>query len=216
MKLKHTNRSWLADLSDRTFVNFSDYLLGRHVYGVNVRSIEGKTHHPPWSLVLSYELEIRKKTYEKVVDGATLATALQEVCQDASHRERHFLAPFALGASSVASNSTQKDFMKAPSEKEYRLWSPYNSKGTRRGKRAGSKADTRKKDKGKGKGKGKGKTEVPKGRGKHRHSHDDNGKEICFRWNEGLCNDTACPRTHGVCSWCKGPHQVKDCKSAPQ
>jgi hypothetical protein len=204
LKLKHTNRVWLSDLDERSFVHLSDYLLGKHVNGVSIACTSGKTHHPPWSLILTYELEIRRKAYELVTEGVNMGAALKTVMDDAGHRERYFLAPFTLGASSLPAvpNPSTGDrpsrgrFQDAARRK--RRVRPYSfSKGHARG--------------GKGTGKGKGGAPHSAQRTHHKHAKTEDGKDICFRWNDGATCTPDCRRVH-VCSGCRGPHRKKDCR----
>ena len=49
---------------------------------------------PPWTLVLSYELEIRKAAIELIsYDGLDLEAALTKVYKDGEHRQKFFLTP---------------------------------------------------------------------------------------------------------------------------
>eukprot|EP00973_Karenia_brevis_P038133 5257429-Karenia_brevis.AAC.1 len=51
----------------------------------------------PWSLVLSYEYEIRKAACQMVIDdGKTLAKALMDATKDAHTRDVYFVSPLAL------------------------------------------------------------------------------------------------------------------------
>ena len=59
------------------------------------------------SLILSCELEVRRRAYELVSEGQQLGAALDAVTKDAGHRERYFLAPFTLSASSASMPSSE-------------------------------------------------------------------------------------------------------------
>ena len=204
LKMKHTNRQWLSDLDIRTFPIFSDYLLGRHVYGCVISSTSGRTHHPPWQLILAYELEVRRRACEMVVDGSTLASALAEVCKDAGHRERYFLAPFTLGAASPSPEvppPPQYDGLRRG--RPDRRNQPYDTKRSKR--KGGGKG----KDGMKGKGLGKDKV-------KFRLVVTESGQQICFRWNDepAACKGD-CKRAH-VCTKCRGKHAQVDCRSGQE
>ena len=215
LRLKHTNRHWLSDVTDRTFPAFSDYLLGKHVFGVLITATSGKTHHPPWSLVLSYEHEVRKRAYELVVEGETMGAAIQAVCDDAGHRERYFLSPFCLGASSsttplpspspslpthISNKALKKVVRKLKYNKPFPTDFPAFAKGRGRGRGRG---------RGKGSGKGSGGNTKVLHQGGFRYT--DDGQEICFKYNDGeACKD--CKRAH-ICTGCKGKHPRHECRS---
>ena len=202
LKLRHTNRPWLSDVDERTFVLVSDYLLGKHVQGIVVTASGGRTHHVPWPLVLSYELEVRRRAYDLVCSGDTMGAALKKTMEDSSHRERYFLAPFTLGASSPSPVPPPSTGAQRTARTRW-AFQPYGkAKGKGRGKGP------------KGKGKGKGPKGGTKGQGHHKYSVTEDNKPICFRWNDSKNRDNNCGRIH-ICSWCRGTHARMDCRDAP-
>lgn len=62
VKARHTTRAWLPTSSVDTFRKLSDYVLGASVAGL--RAADQRS--PTWSLVPTYELELRKTAYRFV------------------------------------------------------------------------------------------------------------------------------------------------------
>ena len=61
-RTKHVNQPWLsADLID-AFRRLSDFVLGKHIAS-HPLMFGKETKRPAWSLVLSFEQELRKKAY---------------------------------------------------------------------------------------------------------------------------------------------------------
>ena len=89
MRMKHTARNELKDITPAFFEKYKDYLLGDYVYGLRASDDYGGMI-PPWTLVLSYEHAIRKHCYFKL--------ALEKSWKDATVKERHFTTPLALYA----------------------------------------------------------------------------------------------------------------------
>ena len=77
------------------FRKLSDHVLGSTVAGL--RGASGQS--PTWSLVLAYELELRKTAYRYVRDGvcACLETALDKACEAPALYSVHFVTPLQLG-----------------------------------------------------------------------------------------------------------------------
>eukprot|EP00973_Karenia_brevis_P008777 1185998-Karenia_brevis.AAC.1 len=87
VKLRYM-KSWLADMSPAIRRKYADFILGTKVYGMPLP--EGSNYHLPWSIVLAYELEIRRDAYRRVCeDRITIAVALEEACKDAYLRDIH-------------------------------------------------------------------------------------------------------------------------------
>ena len=185
MSARFKAKTWLQGLLLEHFVKFTDYILGDKVAQLRLPSttgVDSAYEHPPWHVVLSYELKLRTEAFKLVVeDGQRLCDALQSVMQDASLKETYFSMPLALHAASI-----QQPF-------KYR-------KGGNKGKGKGGHADVppppgippgfqRPEKKGKGKGKLKGLTLV---------STTPDGRQICFAFNAQGCTNPSCPRVH-VC-----------------
>ena len=56
IKLKHTGRAELTDITADLFEKYKDYLFGDYVYGLSTAG----SMIPPWTLVLGYEHAVRK------------------------------------------------------------------------------------------------------------------------------------------------------------
>eukprot|EP00973_Karenia_brevis_P063766 8864482-Karenia_brevis.AAC.1 len=68
-------------MSLEVFRKYADSLLGAQVYSMPMH--EGITYRLPWSIVLSYELELRRDACRKVTEeGMTFAKAMEESCRD--------------------------------------------------------------------------------------------------------------------------------------
>ena len=91
---KRKNQTWISNDLLEAFRRFSDHVVGRHIAMLPILA-HGATRHPAWSLVLSYELEVRKKAYEWVRDGkhSSLKEALEAVWESAEVVNKHFLVP---------------------------------------------------------------------------------------------------------------------------
>lgn len=104
VKARHTTRAWLPTSSVDTFRKLSDYVLGASVAGL--RAADQRS--PTWSLVLTYELELRKAAYRFVRDGdcACIDSAIEKAMDSPKLLTEHFVVPFTLGKSfSPASGS---------------------------------------------------------------------------------------------------------------
>ena len=110
MKMKHTARHELKDITPTFFEEYKDYLLGDYVYGLRASDDYGGMILP-WTLVLSYEHAIRKHCYKIMAQqGMPFKLALEKSWKDATVKERHFTTPGALyakrGYTSMTSSAT--------------------------------------------------------------------------------------------------------------
>ena len=176
---KHHNRPWLAGLEPDDFSRFSDYVLGKKVWGMKAKDGQGNLiATPTWELVLSYEFELRKHAYDAVRDeGITLAVALTLAVKDTELRARYLITPMTFLASFPGKRAHD-----APDQGEWP-----------------------KKAKGKGEGKG-GDDKPPK---QKLHVRTPDGRNICFKFNnpEERC-DGNCGFVH-VCQLCLGANHPK-------
>ena len=164
-----------------------DYLLGPHCYKLYARDAYGNiSSTPPWNLVLSYELEVRRKMVEIMARGITIDLALVQSRKDPIVKERHFVTPLAIGAT-AGKRSAPSDDPGAPMAK--------NPKG-------------QKVSKGKVKGKGKWKEKGKLARQECASTTPD-GKKICFRFNDQSqgCTRPQCTFLH-VCGKCFRDHPL--------
>ena len=88
------------DLSPQAWVEHCDYILGEEVRELVAKTPDGTmTSKPSWTLVLSYEHEVRVRAYEYVrVDGVPLAVALAKARDDERTYRKFFLIPLTLEA----------------------------------------------------------------------------------------------------------------------
>ena len=78
---------------------YLDYLLGPYVHKLYARDAYGAiSSEPPWNLLLSYELEIRRKMVDIMAKGSTIDSALPAAYKDSLIKERYFTTPLALGS----------------------------------------------------------------------------------------------------------------------
>ena len=204
-KTRHPNRAWLADLTTHTYVKFADHLLGRRVAQLAAKDKDGeKILTPSWTLILSYEYEVRKQSYELVKEeGKTLAEALEQCCKDAELRDLYLVTPMTL--SSVAGRG-KGGYVGGKGDKGGWRAQPYeNWEGGK-----GDKGEKGKKGKKGAKG-GKG----GKGAKGVLHSKTPDGRDICYKWNNpgetcgGSCGRVRC------CQVCFGTdHDKNDARHA--
>ena len=94
MRMKHTARNELKDITPAFFEKYKDYLLGDYVYGLRASDDYGGMI-PPWTLVLSYEHAIRKHCYKTMAQqGLPFKPEILEGCY--SQRKAFYHAPSPL------------------------------------------------------------------------------------------------------------------------
>ena len=202
-RLRHPGHKWLATATPTLFRDHSDYMLGKKVHKLVIK-VSGVEHTPPWALVLSYELEVRKAAIEKICyDGLDIAAALDAVYKDNEHRQLYFLTPCMgaiVAAAAADSSSSGKAMPGASADRPAPYDRPPPSLSRRQQKAL------------KGKGRGKDKNSKGKeGKGGEWHSRTADDKPICFRYNtlgrscNGKCNMVHC------CQRCLGKHPVFEC-----
>jgi len=146
---------------------------------------------PPWSLILSYEHEIRREAMRQVEKGTPLPLALRMAWRDPVTKDRFFTVPLSLKRSRATSTSSDN----AP-EKYART------------------------EGGKAKGKGKGRNKKGKGKGGEKagakewgcQSRTPDGKPICYKFNNEAeqCAKPKCTFLH-VCGRCFRNHPMFRC-----
>ena len=183
----------LAGCTPQDWTSHLENVLGPFVHRLHARDQSGNiVASPPWTLVSSYEQEIRRKMVELMTDGIPIAEALKKAREDSVVKKRYFTTPLSAG-------SRKRKAEEYPNTENYDFGSAeYNHKG-----------------KGKTKGKGKGKT---KSKGKYtapvrtcEEKAPDN-KKICFKFNDrdDKCTRKKCPFLH-VCGWCSKDHPIYRC-----
>ena len=197
--LQQTNRRYLQDLHPQLFADYTDYLLGKFVYGLAARGPNDPTPFavPAWDFVLSYDYEVRAAAYRLLRKGHTLAEAMRLAWNDTVMKERYFTTPLAweerrallAGLETAARPSRPQP----PAEDHAKG----NVKKTKKQKKQDSK------DRGKGKGKSGCRRSTPE------------GEPICFAYNspQGCPKGQKCQFLH-VCGKCFGKHTLLKCESA--
>jgi len=191
MQQKH--KTYLRGLSPQVFVEYVEYLLGEHVWGLAAKGAgQVFLSGPSWPLLISYEQAIRKKMTELVKKkGLTIKEALKSAWEDPITKERFFTTPLCLEAVGT----------KRPAPTE---WA---TQETGKGKNGG-KSQFKGSEKGAGKGKGaKGGGKSKKNKPTKNATNGCNNKtpeglNICFQFNSaGGCTRKGCQFAH-VCGKC--------------
>ena len=193
-KLKHPARGWLSSATPDAIADYSDYILGDTVRGLEAKSQNNEVvARPAWQQILHYDFQVRKEQAKNISKGMGFKEALTAACADYTLRERHFITPMALSA---IPSGTRRQRSRTPRRQS----SPGSSSGLNS---KGSKGGKGKKGPKSGKGKGKGKLRY--------RTLDD--KSIRFAYNNPDENcDGQCGRAH-VCRKCLGPHPMFCCGS---
>ena len=202
--LMQPNCKVLQGMSPQDWTKYLDYMLGPCVHRLHARDGFGNmSSSPSWSLVLSYDQEIRRKMAKLMSDDSVaIAEALAKAFADPVVKERYFTTPLALSsASSSSSRKRPAEVLDLPRPAHVDI-GKFN-----RGNRA---------RKGDGKAKGKGKDKGDRGsKGAQRqgcaHSTPD-GRQICFSFNEKAspCTRSECKFLH-VCGRCFADHPLYQC-----
>ena len=190
---KYRNNPMMQGLTPDDWMKYTNYLLGDKCYllkipgpGAAAGSSEMVTLRPPWSVMLSYEYELRKEAIKRAFrQGRALRECLEEVCSDAQLKEQYFTSPIALQGRSGRSEE--------PSFGGNRSW--------RRTEGSNYQGPPQKWHKGGGKKGSKGKSKQRAGKGNSEHSlvsFTDDNKQICFAYNAQGCTG-GCNRVH-ICS----------------
>ena len=223
-KRRFPNRAWLQDLVPGVYDRHVDYMLGEDVALLVATNAEGKEiARPTWSLVLSYEFQVRKKAYKFIstMEMPSLGAAFEAARKDHTIRERHFLTPMQLGDKTSPSaapysnasprRATRKETRNRSRSRQRGGMGKFGNKGMNipRGSRAGQ-GGKGKKPKNKGAGKGKF-PKLPQGLdGLPRKHATSAGEAICFAFNQPSESCTGCDRAH-VCWWCEKTHPGHTC-----
>ena len=174
-KFRYPNKPSLQGLTPFVFMEFTNYLMGKHVAQMEAQTIDGITlHRPSTKLLVNYEYQMRKEVVENYNNGTSMHLAFKTVVKNSDVRERYFSTPLAVSSASQSMEKVAKEG----------------------GRNTWSKPMTQ----GKGKGK-KGKGGGGKGKDKSRISGvTPDGRQICFAWNNkdegcsGGCNRVHCCR----------------------
>ena len=179
---KFTSKQYLRDLTPALFQKYTDYFLGPKCNSMEVPDALGRmtSLHPPWQVVLSYELACRKAAFEAVRDDdEQLSRALLRVIRDAELKEIHFTSPIALMGKT--SKPVPPDAPPGLNKRQKRI-EALRLKGAPAGRPKGSP-----------KGKGKGKEQPT-----DLETKTPDGRELCFQYStpKGCSKGSACARVH--------------------
>ena len=85
MASRYKAKHWLHGLTAEPFLKFVEFILGDRVYGIQIPTSDGSLQKvkPDWTIVLAYEQKLRKEAMKKVMEGHTLADAMNAVIRDA-------------------------------------------------------------------------------------------------------------------------------------
>ena len=191
---KHSTRAALQDLDPQLFYDYADFLLGPRVRDLLAKDSGGNfLSRPPFSLVLSYEYQLRKRMAHLMNDGMSLKGAMKMAMECSETREVHFLTPLLFASIPASSGDHERERSRSPR----RL-----ARGDR-GRRG--------KDKSKGSfSSGKGYAGNQKGEGKGWHAVTPDGRKICFNFNKRSGCPGHCGFVH-VCRGCFGNRPFFNC-----
>jgi hypothetical protein len=189
---KYRNRAWLNGLTPGCWVKCTEYLLGDKVMHLQIPRSDGQDGLvpllPSWSVLLGYDLALRKRVMKLVLDGAcAISEGLKTVVKDPELKELHFVSPVVL----MAKRGKTTDDNSKPS-KVARSEDQFSPKGGR----------------GRGKG-GRGKGKKGQGKGKNKRgliSRTPDGRSICYAYNNQGCSGN-CGMVH-VCRICMKDHPM--------
>ena len=202
ISFQQPNCAWLKDLNPQIFQEYVDYLLGPFVFKLFARDEYGnQSAAPPWNLLLSYELEIRRKTMCLITEGSTLGLSLKTAYQDPVTKERYFNTPLALAGTLRSAKRTYNE-----------MDNNYSKGGKGKGK---GKSNRPRGHRGKAGGKG-GNRAVANGDGGSRDgckAKTPDGKMICYAYNtRDGCDRNPCRFLH-VCGNCFRDHPMTGCSN---
>jgi len=193
--LGQPNCKYLQGNTPQMWNEYLDYLLGPYTYKLYARDAYGGiSAEPPWNLLLSYELETRRKMVGLMSKGTEISAALPAAWKDSLTKERFFVTPLAVGSSSKRPALALKDQEANPAKKPTRA---ERQKEAARLWQAG---------KGRGKGKGNGKrTAMQAGC----TDMTPDGKIICYAFNnkQNPCTSQKCTYLR-LCGRCFKDHPM--------
>ena len=94
MASRFKSKAWLQGLTPESFSSFVSYVLGERVNNLVIDTGTGEVG-PSWTLVLCYELKMRREAFKLVnAQTHTLHQALQHVIKCPDLKETHFTRPW--------------------------------------------------------------------------------------------------------------------------
>ena len=214
---QQTQNTFLKDLTDEaptTFGHYADYLLGEKVWKLTAKDSQGaEVSGPNWSMLLTYEYEIRAHASNLMSEeGTPFLKALREAWNDKDVKDLNFLTPLKLstGTKRAAPDTPGTPGPTGPglSKKQKKKLAQERQ---RQAQAAAAAAQQQWVPKGKGKGKGKEKGKKGKGKGGKGPppagcaARTPDGKPVCYSFNRPTgCQVAGCTFEH-VCGVCFAP-----------
>ena len=221
-QLKFPTRAAIADLGDRTFPDYVEYLLGEEVWGLRIEDPDraGMTiNQPSWNMILHFDYEVRKAAIKDMnFKGMGIDAALKQ------HRESYRLHHLCILTPMAAQPSGRNP--KRPIPPPSVATDGYEQiKQEDKGKKK-TRAERKREAKAKAEGAGKG---GAKGKGNQGRKADEQGEPwLIYRKNKGKvfkstgkgpcydfqnragCSRDTCIFEH-ICGKCGGPHPFHGC-----
>jgi hypothetical protein len=212
-RTRFTSREWLATLKTDSYVPLAEYILGDKVAGLKSAELGPSRLRisPEWAICLEYEYEIRKLAYEHIRDdGLDMLDAMAKAMRDEQCRSMFLTAPFGQQVAKYSADFySTSGILYTTGGADVQPRSLPWMRGNEGGKGKVGKAKGEKGGAGKGKGTGSGKGKVATKVSKP--GHPDDGKAICFKFNNSEACDASCGRAH-VCQKCLGNHAKGSCR----
>jgi hypothetical protein len=215
-KGRFPSRRYFNNLTCHDFDRHVEYILSDRVARLRSKDADGNVvSSPDWSLVLSYEYQIRKKAYEMISMGEseTLKESLRMARKDLELKERFLLTPWTVSQKSGKTSRKQARGDRSRSRNRSRSRRNGQGRGGRGGTAKGAGGGSGAKSKGaKKSSKGGGRQPLPQGlKNLPRLTVTGKKEPICFNYNmPGQSCDSKCRRQH-VCWWCEGKHAGHTC-----
>ena len=240
-RARHPNQLWLTDAGPATVHKYIDHMLSDRVLGFSVPGLGSAV--VPWSILLPYDLQIRREQARLVNSGMTFGSALIQASKDPELRERYFVSPLlgllaaggrrgggggggsgsgggSSGGGGAGGTGGGGDGSGGRGKKRKAGGGGHNAPAGGGGggapKQAGGGGRGSGGGKGGGGGRGAGKHAKAGGKvtgGKTEHKVDRNGREVCFKFNRGQCDGVNCGRAH-CCTSCLGKHPATECRAS--
>ena len=201
-KYQHSSRLWLATSSPQVWQDHLDYVLGDRI-GAFLVKLGDQTVRAPWSIVLSYELQVRKTSCRFIMfQGMDLAASMLAARQCLETKEQFFSTPTSLSVSMARQQPAK------------RLWAETPPPGLALNDANISKKRHGKRGKGKGKGKDTGKAPGKRAAASFPNTKTPDGRSICFGFQTNNCQLGAGCRFVHVCARCFASHAMANCTAS--
>lgn len=225
VKLKMSNHAWLRTCTPAVFSSHLEFILGEEVYGIQAMDSEGRVvGTPSWSLVLSYEFHIREAACKLMnQERVDCASAFERARKDIELKTKFFTTPMAIsvGVSDRHDRRQGGNPQNLPAKRpfENRQHEGLSQNQKRKMKKRKNEDKPRKQDNPGNRGQGSSgppdnSAGIPGGKGNGRkgagkkippgvklHTETDDGKQICFRFNNLALCASDCNKVH-CCQIC--------------